>query len=1036
MMRAVIIPVLSGLLLAPFSIAGAQSADPSREYVRENWTVADGLPINTITSIVQTRDGYLWLGTNDGVVRFDGVRFTVYNAGNTPQLPSNRIISLTEDRAGALWIITEQGNLIRYLKGQFTNIDANRGLRDVAIRLSESADGTLVVATIHGAGVVKDAHFTSLTDRFANDSISGPAGAVAGGYGGAVKRSDGSYWIATAHSGIWRIANGRLENVSPPELRGRGFRVTVDSDGRLWAADSAGVWIEDGRFREVHNPDRQMQYVRGFRYDPHRKRMWLLGATGADLATGAVARSVTRFAAGPTLLWPAIDLDSAGSAWYASGPELFHDSVRVATLGGTPGDNDASAAILSVVLDREGSIWLGTRTSGLFRLKSSIFSSIGVHEGLPSGNVYPVYEDPWGSAWVGALTLGVSRIDTKNGVTHVTNFPPPTTPGPTPLDGYPPNPRDFLSDRPDRLWVAALDGIRSCTLPAFKCVRDTSPALANYLDVHALHTDAQGKLWAGAANGVLRYDNGQWVRVPGWPLEAIQVRAFVNSPDGALWIATGGGGIVRFRDGHFTRVSAADGLPSDVVRAFYVDPDGYLWIGTEGRGLARLDPRAWSDSTRSRRIVHIGTANGLYDEAIHRILSDDAGRLWMNTNRGIFWVPRAELVAFAEGRAKEVHSTAYTERDGLPNREGNGGVGSAGTRTRDGRLWFPTQAGVAIVDPRSVTARRVTPPAIVERIVAGDSVIIPSGGPVKLGVDGRNMAFEYTAMSLLEPKNLRFRYRLDPYDRDWVDAGNRRTAYYTRVPPGSYTFRVQAASPDADFTSKGSVLPLSLAFQPWETPWFRIGFLLLLLTATAAFVVWWSRRVKQRAQELELVVADRTASLREREHELALQNVRLSELDRAKSRFFANVSHEFRTPLTLTIGPLEGVVDKVQGADSSVARALDMALRNARRLMRLVNQILDVAKLEAGHMRLHRRPLDLAAFVRSIAEAFVPATTGKGIILDVDAPASLRGAFDSDALEKIVTNLLSNAVKFTPGGGRIVLSLSENASGGDKAVTL
>jgi hypothetical protein len=242
-----------------------------------------------------------------------------------------------------------------------------------------------------------------------------------------------------------------------------------------------------------------------------------------------------------------------------------------------------------------------------------------------------------------------------------------------------------------------------------------------------------------------------------------------------------------------------------VVRALYVDPDGFLWVGTEGRGLARLDPRAWGDSTRSRRIVHIGTGDGLYDDAIHRILADDAGRMWMNTNRGIFWVTRAELVGFADGKLKEVHSTAYTERDGLRNREGNGGVGSAGTRTRDGRLWFPTQGGIAIVDPRSVTARRVTPPALVERIVAGDSVIIPSGAPIKIGVDGRNLSFEYTAMSLLEPKNLRFRYRLDPYDLAWVDAGNRRTAFYTRVPPGSYAFRVQAASPDADFASIGQL---------------------------------------------------------------------------------------------------------------------------------------------------------------------------------------------------------------------------------------
>lgn len=1016
-MRAAILPFLSGLLLAPLSKSGAQSDTPSREYVRENWTVADGLPINTITAIRQTRDGYLWLGTNDGVVRFDGVRFTVFNAGNTPELPSNRIISLDEDRSGSLWIITEQQHLIRYFKGRFTHIGASLGLKSGAVRLSESSDGTLVLATTHGAGIIANGHFTSLTDGFAADSL------VTDAYGVAVKRPDNSIWIVTAHQGIRRIAKGRMTDVTPPALRGKELiQAAADPKGRLWLADNSRVWIEDHGFREVHNADSPMRFVRAFRYDARRDRMWIFSLTGGAVSNGVVAKNATTFAGTSAELWPAIALDSGGGAWYVNGPELYHDKKLVASLGGTRGDGYVPTAILSVAIDREGSIWLGTRTSGLFRLKSPIFNAISVAEGFSSGNVYPVYEDPWGSVWVGSLAGGVSRVIRDGLGTSVTNFPGRQRNKPPTPDDYPPNPRDFLSDRPNRLWVAALDGIRSCTLPAFRCLRDSSPALAD-LGVHALHTDAEGRLWAGLENGVLRFDDGRWERVAGWPLDAVQVRAFANSPDGAIWMATGGGGLVRQKDGRFTQVTIADGLPSDVVRALYVDVDGYLWIGTEGRGMARLDTRAWEDSTRTRRIVHIGTQQGLYDEAIHRILADDFGRLWMNTNRGIFWVPRAELVALAEGRVKTVHSTAYTERDGLRNREGNGGVGSAGTRTRDGLLWFPTQDGVAIVDPRKVTARRVTPLAVVERVVAGDSVVIPSGEPVSVGVDGRDLSFEYTAMSLLEPKNLRFRYRLDPYDADWVDAGKRRTAFYTRVPPGSYTFRVQAASTDAEFASVATQLPVMLAFEPWETPAFRLAAVAVLLAAAMGVAVLWSRRVTNRAQELELLVAERTMELRERERELAQQNLRLSDLDRAKSRFFANVSHEFRTPLTLTIGPLEGVAEKLQGVDGTASRAIDMALRNARRLMRLVNQILDVAKLEAGEMRLHRRTLDLSVFLRGIAEAFAPVAIGKGIVLQVDAPDSLRGAFDGDALEKIVTNLLSNAVKFTPGGGRVTLSL-------------
>ena len=1011
------------MLLAVAARAAAQTVSPSTEYVREHWTVADGLPINTITALVQTRDGYLWLGTNDGVVRFDGVRFTVYNAGNTAELPSNRIVSLHEDRSGALWILTEQQHLVRYLRGQFTHINAERGLKAGAIRLTEAADGTLVLTTTRGAGIVQNARFAPIVDSLS----------IEYGYGGAVKRRDGSIWI-NARGHLWRVANGRVHDVTPRAIQAPSLiQIALDPEDRLWLSDTANVWVDDGRFRKVQRADGAIGPSNKVAFDTRGRRTWVIGIYAVDVITDTVARRVTLFIDTRTAITSTIALDSAGAAWYANGPELFHDGRRVALFDGAAGDHLAPGAIVALAIDREGSIWVGTRASGLHRLKPSLFRVVGVPEGLRSGNVYPVYEDSWGSVWVGALSGGVSRVET--GGRGVTSFGfGRNTDG---YDAYAPHPRDFFSDRPDRLWVASLDGIRSCTLPTFRCAPDRSPAIKLEIEVHALHADAQGRMWAGARTGVLRLDDGEWRYVAGWPLAGTQVRAFINTPDGALWIATGGGGVVRHKDGRFTQVSAADGLPSNVVRALYLDPDGFLWMGTEGRGLARLDPRAWSDSTRActersecdRRIVRVGTEHGLYDGAIHRILADDAGRLWMNTNRGIFWVTRAELTAFAEGRAREVHSTAYTERDGLRNREGNGGVGSAGTRTKDGRLWFPTQDGVAIVDPRTVTARRVTAPAVIERIIAGDSTIVPAGAQINVGVDQRDLTIEYTALSLLEPKNLRFRYRLEPYDGDWVDAGNRRTAFYTRVPPGNYTFRVQASSPDAEWSSLGAELPLALAFQPWETRTFRLGGALFLLIAGSGGAVLWSRRVRRRAAELELVVAERTSTLREREQQLARQNVQLSELDRAKSRFFANVSHEFRTPLTLTIGPLEGIADELRGVNGRVARAFDMSLRNARRLMRLVNQILDVAKLEAGQMRLNRRALDLASFVRSIVEAFVPAAEGKGVVLEVDAPSSLRCAFDSDALEKVVTNLVSNALKFTPGGGRVTITLREASDG-------
>jgi len=506
------------------------------------------------------------------------------------------------------------------------------------------------------------------------------------------------------------------------------------------------------------------------------------------------------------------------------------------------------------------------------------------------------------------------------------------------------------------------------------------------------------------------------------------VRAFASTRDGALWMGTNGGGLARYREGVFTRVTRADGLPSDLVRSLYQDADGWLWVGTEGRGLARLDPRAWGAAATSppnagRRIVRIGAKDGLFDEVIHQILEDDAGRLWMNTNRGIFWVARAELNAFADGKASRIHSTAYTERDGLRNREGNGGVQPAGAKGPDGRLWFPTQNGVVVVDPAKVRREQRAPPLVVEQILAGGGALRPEHDSIALRPNERNLQIEYTALTFLEPTNVRFRYRLDPYDAGWVDVGNRRTAFYTKVPPGRYTFVVEASDAAGGWYEPGTRLAVGVLPQVWETGVFRWVSLaalgILLFTAVRVR----EARLRARAMELERVVDERTAALREHERQLADRNAQLQSLDHAKTRFFANVSHELRTPLTLTIGPLEDLRARA-GGDQQVERWLDIALRNSRRLLRLVNQILDVAKLEAGAMHLAPRPLDLSAFTRGVAGAFAAVAERKGIRLTVETIETLPGAFDADAVEKILTNLLSNAIKFTASGGTVHVALS------------
>ena len=528
---------------------------------------------------------------------------------------------------------------------------------------------------------------------------------------------------------------------------------------------------------------------------------------------------------------------------------------------------------------------------------------------------------------------GMNRISSDG---RITSYPT--------LTGHTNHVTSFYRDRADRMWLGTPGGLLECRLPAMSC----GDAPLGPGGIYALYFDSRDRLWAGMDDAFAVLEDGRWTEHR--ELQGNRARAFAETRDSAIWIGSNGVGLLRYQSGQITRITERDGLPSNLIRALYRDADGWLWIGTEGRGLARLDPRAWAAGSggANRRIVRISTADGLFDEVIHQILEDDAGRLWMNTNRGVFWVARAELNAFAHGRTSSVHSTSYTERDGIRNREGNGGYQPAGVRARDGKLWFPTQDGVVFVDPAHVTSNRTSPPIVIERVAAGDSSFVPSGMPLELGVNQRDLQIEFTAPSFLEPGNVRFRYRLDPYDPDWVNVGSRRSAFYTRVPPGRYTFRVMASNNEGVWNEADATLDLSLAYRPWETAAFR---LLLLVTFTLAVVIvvrWRGRRLRERAVELERVVDTRTRELRVREQQLETQAVQLQELDRAKSNFFANVSHEFRTPLTLTIGPLEDLQADFPEANGNRRRSLDMALRNARRLLRLVNQILECRQAGCG----------------------------------------------------------------------------------------
>jgi signal transduction histidine kinase/ligand-binding sensor domain-containing protein/CheY-like chemotaxis protein/AraC-like DNA-binding protein len=1000
----------SGAMVLAAAGLHAQAGDPSSlaaGWVRESWSIADGLPVNSINALLQSRTGYLWAATFDGLVRFDGVRFTVYNSANSPGLPSDRILSLLETRDSAIWMTTEQTYLVRFKRGRFTHIDQSRGLTAGVTTLYEDPAGQLFIGTERGLGKMEGDRFVPVAPAVIRGTVQS-----------IVRRRDGSLWVATVSDGVYRMEGELAEHmmIAPAFQRDSAFRLFEDPEERLWLGAAQGVWrIPRGSVRGDLAAGAAVGYVRRFVYLPATREVLSYSQGGVfrvdpELRITAVDPRFHQFTQAAPLTVVGRD-----SAWHVLDRDLVLNGRTVYTM--EPGSNGLGR-ITDVLFDREGGIWLATDAMGLHRLRRSLFTAYSAPEGLLARNAYVVGLDSSDALWVGSLSQGASWISPDRRT--IRNYPP--------AQGYSGQVTAVLQAG-EQVLMSTSWALLSCS-EAMQCTSVVAPYFA-WPGVFALYRTRDGRVIAGTRTQVVVRRDGRWTPLSEWPGQA-PARAFAETGDGALWIGTNGGGVGRCHAGRCRSLTTADGLPTDIIRSLYVDADGWLWIGTEGRGLARLDPRRWpaDDERYVPPIVKYGTTEGLYDPVVHMILEDDAGRLWMNSNRGIFWVRRDELNAFADQRIARIHSTAYTERDGLRNREGNGGFQPAGAKTRDGHLWFPTQDGVVAVDPSRVTHGQAPPPVTVEQVTSHGKVLVSDTSRLRVQPGDRDLEISYSALTFVEPQNVRFRYRLDPYDPDWVDAGSRRTAFYTRVPPGDYTFQV-AASQDGDrWTPAAASLDVSVVplFRETMTAKLLLGLAVLLLGAMAYHGR--VRSLRQREAELTALVDRRTAQIQEHEQQLAAQNAKLEQLNQSRARLFANLSHEFRTPLTLILGPLKTLLDGRHGALSPAARDQgNLMLRNTQRLLRLINQILDLTKLQAGSVSINRQPLDLVDFVRGATQAFVPLAERNGIALVFrSALKSLPIRADQEQVEKVLLNLLSNAVKFTGSGGMVDVSVEGGAS--------
>ncbi|MBE0564418.1 MAG: response regulator [Krumholzibacteria bacterium] len=923
----------------------ARALDPEhgfRQVGVDVWSSLEGLPQNTVQAVLQTGDGYVWIGTQAGLVRFDGVRFVTHNSANTPEILHDDIQALAETPDGWLWVATYGGGVVR-LRG-----------RDCEQVTASGLLGT--------ASNVRSLHV-------------GPGGRL---------------WIGTYNEGLFYWDGEALHSAGMPDgWREAGVHSVAEArDGTVWVATSRGLLRHDGGlWSQVATPCGTEHEVSALYLDPDSS-LWFGTPHGLVVRRG---NEFTEYA------------PPAGRAW---------DYVQV------------------LLRDRHGVLWVGAYGAGLLRLTGGEITGIDKDGFLRDDSIHALFEDRDGSLWVGTTNAGVARLRDTPFVALDQTAGLPTN-----------NVRVMERSADGTLWVGMDSGglaeVRGDDVVRVYTVEDGLPGNV----VHALHAARDGSLWLGTDRGVGHLKAGKvttYSTADGLIHE--KVRAICEDREGHIWVGTKGGGVSVITDCAIVNYTTDDGLPDNVVRWIAKDRHGLLWIITEGGPVVWRDGRLEavpSDLDMSElfsmqvhedesgvkwfatygngiirwengKAVTLGQKDGLFTDIIYAVTEDRLGRLWMPCDKGVYGVERADIDRYLAGEIDRIRYVLYGSQNGFPGTECNGGSQPSVLADRDGQIWFATNGGAIQFDPAHVRPDTVPPSVVVESVMVGRAEY-EGEGLLNIPAGRRDLEIGYTGLSFRNPQGVRFRYILDGFDDDWVEAGARRTAYYTNLPPGEYTFHVSARNADGVWSRTGASVRLRMLPFFYETIWFRLLCLLALLFVVAGSVAWRYRQMQRRQVELEFLVNEKT-------RELAAAKEAADAASRAKSEFLANMSHEIRTPMNAIIAMTDLVRETPLAPDQK--ESLDIVSLSAQGLLELLNDILDFSKIEADRLELSPHAFELRDLLDDTIRGLALRAEQKGLDLTGrvarDVPDRLVG--DSHRLKQVLINLIGNGIKFTDRG--------------------
>lgn len=767
-----------------FNIISAQYKSP-RKYVITHWGLDEGLPQSSVNDLLQSKDGYIWLATFGGLVRFDGVEFTVFDRSNAPGMISDRCVTLFEDRNGIIWIVTERGLVRKENNNGFWSYETNRSEgKDFSGKLYQDKSGTLWI-------VNSDIH------RFDNGNLI-------------------TYYISDDEALRRRALNG---------------------EGDFWFIfNNRVVRLIDGKFIMCIDMTKYSRYAAWSVKETAPGTLWITtnGSGIFRFINGTIKQFTLRNGLASNNLQHLL-VDNDGILWAnGTGGISRFNGEEIESLYRHDGLSDGS--VNTFIQDHEGNYWAGTFSRGLNKIQPVSITTLDKDQGLREERVLSLSPSKNGQLIIG--TNGGGEFLLNNGIITRPKFP---------LQ----NDRSFVwsifEDSRGRIWGA--DGKRLFFQENGRKT-EIQGFPGNFLT--AIFEDRSGAMWFGSTNGLNKFTDGKFIEYTTREgLSSNDVRSIFEDRHGTLWIGTTSG-LNKLRNGKIESFTNIHDVTSHYIRFIHQDKDGILWFGTYGGGVIRLKDEIFTVYT---------TIDGMFDNIVSHIVEDDSGYFWMGSNRGIARVSRNELNAYERGKSDPLHVVTFGKLEGMKTIETNGGFQPSAVKDVSGKIYFPTVEGVAVVDPKKVFINK-SPPAIhIEKFLIEGSQSEMNRSDIPY--DSANIEIRYTALSFTNPSKVRFKYKIEGYNSDWIDVGTRRTAYFTKMPPGEYTFRVIASNNDGYWNMEGASVSFTILPPFWMTWWFRTLMTFLFIGGTV-FVVRFNeqKKIREKIRAMEKAAAVERERLR------------------------------------------------------------------------------------------------------------------------------------------------------------------------------